>query len=87
MNVNYDNNKNVIKVNTELPGGDRAARKCFINLTGINVPHIVDKYYQFINPDGTRVIYRPLGDSGHPKVEINSQYSLGQGVLEKITFK
>lgn len=85
---NVTKDKGYIEVDTELPGGDVAARACFKNLTGKDVPLIVEKYFDFRTSDGTVYVYRQLGKSGHPKVEINAGESTTSIQRhEKITFK
>jgi hypothetical protein len=80
--VEWDNDI-ITRVNTELPGGDHAARECFKNLTGRYPVGIRDDS----NKDGTIIYYRALSqsESGHPKVEINGKNTTK--VFEKITFK
>ena len=73
-----------LQVDTELPGGESAARNLFRQLTGQDIPkdsrqfkaEVGDRSYQF----------RVEGRSGHPKIDINSSTS-DQLISEKITFK
>ena len=84
---NVVSDKDILRIDTELPGGELAARECFKNLTdGIEPPLVISaKHYKFTKLDGTVITFRPLGDSGHPKVEINGK--LSNKIHEKITFK
>lgn len=78
--------KDILKIDTELPGGEKAARECFKDLTdGIEPPLVVPEHYKFTKPDGTVITFRPLGKSGHPKVEIKGKTT--NKIHEKITFK
>ncbi|WP_341755665.1 hypothetical protein [Candidatus Tisiphia endosymbiont of Ptychoptera albimana] len=71
-----------LHVDTELPGGKQAARDMFTTkLTGQEPSQLPIEL-----PDGTRVIFRELGDSGHPKLEIDGR-STKANTYEKITFK
>ena len=76
-----------IKVDTELLGGDEAAREFFEQKTGTEVPKVVDEYHPVVK-DGIEYSYRPMGRSGHPKVDITDSVSVpGTTILEKVTFK
>ena len=57
---NVVSEKDILSIDTELLGGELAARECFKNLTdGIKPPLVLpDNYYEFIKLDGT-VIYIP----------------------------
>lgn len=84
-NIRKDN-KDVVSVDTELPGGDDAARECFKNLTG-RYPTGIEDDFKIDNEDGPIILYRAAieSSSGHPKVEIHDHHI--EKLLEKITFK
>jgi hypothetical protein len=78
---------NTLFIDTELPGGEKAARECFKNITGKVVPDIFDgRGFEHELTDGTIVFFRPdyFSKSGHFKIEINGKNSTKQ--FEKITF-
>ena len=86
-NIEKDN-KGVLSVDTELPGGDDAAKECFKNLTGRYPAGIKDSSFTE-NEEGKKIIisYRAAikSRSGHPKVEIHDHHI--KKLFEKITFK
>lgn len=85
--VYVDPKNDYLEVHTQLPGGEDAGRECFKNLTGEYPPLIIDKIYK-LEIDGKTVSFRPSGNSGHTKVEINSRYSINAAkIIEKITFQ
>jgi superfamily II DNA/RNA helicase len=78
---NIQHKGDTIFVDTELLGGVNEARECFKNLAGF-YPESMKQV--FTKPDGTVIVYRALGKSGHSKVEINDKMS--NKIFEKITF-
>lgn len=72
-----------LHMDTELPGGEQAARNMFKKLTG-QEPSLNTIIQEL--PDGTKVVFRKLGESGHPKLEIDCR-STKANSYEKITFK
>ena len=79
---NIRDKNGILSFDTELPGGNAAARECFKNLAGFYPQSIAEN---FTKSDGTIVHYRVLGKSGHSKVEINGKNT--NKMHEKITFK
>ena len=51
------------------------------------MPKIVEVRHPILK-DGVEYAYRPMGNSGHPKIDIKDPVSIpGKEILEKITFK
>jgi RHS repeat-associated protein len=69
-----------LRGNTELPGGDQAARATFQQLTGRTPTGTFDRIVQ----GGKEIVYRATSGSGQSKVEIIDH---AQRFLEKISFK
>ncbi|MGI4851627.1 MAG: hypothetical protein ACRYGR_06770 [Janthinobacterium lividum] len=83
---NIKNKKGKLRIDTELTGGEQAARQKFTELTGKNLPNKIEDRVEEKLTNGNLIIYREMGDSGHPKLEITSTTPQGI-ILEKITFR
>gem|GEM_PF-1984818 len=74
-----------LKVDTELPGGEPAARSLYERLTGDKAPAIIPpEGLPKMLQNGQRITIRTTSTSGYSKIEINDSI---KNILEKITFK
>ena len=84
-NIRSEGNK-FTRVDTELLGGEKAARQLYKRLAG-KPPSTTDLRTRDTLNDGTIVQFRLEGKSGHPKVDITRTLKDGRQFIEKVSFK